>query len=67
MFRKLFVAALLIALGSATPVAAKDPWKHYYKEQEKHYKEQEKRAKAYDKYWRKQTKEAYKFCRKNGC
>ena len=60
MFRKLFVAALLIALGSATPVAAKDPWKHYYKEQEK-------RAKAYDKYWRKQTKEAYKFCRKNGC
>ena len=60
MFRKLFVAALLIALGSAPPVAAKDPWKHYYKEQEK-------RAKAYDKYWRKQTKEAYKFCRKNGC
>jgi hypothetical protein len=60
MFRKLFLAVLLIGFGSATPVAAKDAWKDYYKEQEK-------RAKVYDKYQRKQAKEYYKFCRKNGC
>jgi len=64
MLRKLAFTALavplVIGLAGAPPAAAKDPWKHYYKEQEK-------RAKAYHKFQRKQAKEYYKFCRKYGC
>jgi hypothetical protein len=64
MLRKLalglFSALLTFAFAGATPVQAKDPWRHYYKEQDK-------RAKAYNKYQRKQAKEQYKFCSKYGC
>jgi len=64
MLRKLALAlcTALLAFGLAgVPSAqAKDPWKHYYKAQEK-------RAKAYHKFQRKQAKEYYKFCSKYGC
>lgn len=56
----LVIGPALLITTAANPVAAKDPWKHYYKEQDK-------RAKAYEKYRRKQAKEDYKFCRKYGC
>ncbi len=64
MLRKLSLALMaapvVLALAGVAPADAKDPWKHYYKEQDK-------RAKAYQKFQRKQAKEQYKFCRKYGC
>lgn len=53
-------ALLVFAFAGAAPADAKDPWKHYGKDQEK-------RAKAYNKYQRKQAKQQYKFCSKYGC
>src|SRR5918993_2933981 len=44
------LSALVAASGSVGPAQAKDPWKHYYKHQEK-------QAKAYHKFQRKQAKE----------
>lgn len=60
LFLALFAAPVVFGLAGASPAAAKDPWKHYYKAQEK-------RAKAYHKFQRKQAKEYYKFCHKYGC
>ena len=51
------LTALLIASAAPAPVEAKDPWKHYYKQQEKE-------AKAYYKFRRKQAKEWEKYERK---
>jgi hypothetical protein len=48
---------VFVALGSSTG-HAKDPYKHYYKQQEK-------QAKAYYKYQRKQAKAWEKFERKH--
>ena len=51
------LTALLIASAAPGLVEAKDPWKHYYKHQEK-------QAKAYHKFQRKQAKEWEKYERK---
>jgi len=52
------VAIGLTAGLAVTPSQAKDPWKHYHKQQEKeakaYYKHQRKQAKAWEKYERKQ-------------
>jgi len=60
---RIIVAAISGTLGLtilAGPAWAKDPWKHYYKEQEKQAKEyhklQRKQAKEWDKYERKQAR-----------
>jgi hypothetical protein len=55
------IATMLMAFllaGAASGLAqAKDPWKHYYKQQEK-------QAKAYHKFQRKQAKEWNKYERR---
>ena len=51
------LTALLIASAAPGLVEAKDPWKHYYKEQEKE-------AKSYYKFQRKQAKQWAKYQRK---
>jgi hypothetical protein len=53
------LTALLIASAASGPVEAKNPWKHYYKEQEKE-------AKAYHKFRSKQAKEWEKYERIQG-
>jgi len=54
------LAALLIAGATSVPAQAKDPWKRYYKDQEKdaksYYKVQRKQAKQWAKYQRKQAR-----------
>ena len=58
---KLLAMVLVVGLvGSGSSAShAKDPWKHYYKPQEK-------QAKAYYKHQRKQAKAWEKFERKHG-
>jgi hypothetical protein len=48
------LSALVAASAWVGPGQAKDPWKHYYKQQEK-------QAKAYHKFQRKQAKEWNKY------
>jgi hypothetical protein len=54
---RLIVMAAFMAASAGAPAEAKDPWKHYYKQQEK-------QAKAYQKLQRKQAKEWAKYERK---
>ena len=51
------LSAVVAASAWVGPVQAKDPWKHYYKQQEK-------QAKAYHKFQRKQAKEWNKYERR---
>ena len=51
------LSALVAASAWVGPAQAKDPWKHYYKQQEK-------QAKAYHKFQRKQAKEWNKYERR---
>jgi hypothetical protein len=60
MFRQVIpstLVAVLLAGLAGTPAEAKDPWKRYYKQQEK-------QAKAYEKSERKQARRWAKFERK---
>jgi hypothetical protein len=48
------LSAFVAASACVGPAQSKDPWKHYYKQQEK-------QAKAYHKFQRKQAKEWNKY------
>ena len=53
----ILLSSLLSARAWVGPTQAKDPWKHYYKHQEK-------QAKAYHKFQRNQSKELSKYERR---
>ena len=67
MSNRIIVAAIVGTAGFTTlaePAYSKDPWKHYYKAQEKqakeYHKRQRKQGKEWEKYERKQARYWYR-------